>query len=84
MRVFDEAGQEVREDAQSLFICLNGMNPEGGRRLPAVIPSLASSQYWAPMLPLNLPFLREPLTICDRPKRLLSVSQWTESNSFEL
>lgn len=84
MRVFDEAGQEVREDAQSLFICLNGMNPEGERRLPAVIPSLASSQYWAPMLPLNLPFLREPLTICDRPKRLLSVSQWTESNSFEL
>lgn len=84
MGVFDEAGQEVREDAQSLFICLNGMNPEEGLRLPAITPSLASSQHWAPMLPLNLPFLRELLTICDRPKGLLSVSQWTEGNSFEL
>lgn len=63
MRVFDEAGQEVREDAQSLFICFSGMNPEEGLRLQAAIPTLASSQYWAPMLPLNLPLLRELLTL---------------------
>lgn len=49
VRVFDEAVQEVREDAQSLFIWLNGMNPEGGGGWGGGADSQLSYPVWLPL-----------------------------------